>query len=201
MPVVITALKSLSSTIYVLHKDNILQVHVHGVVAQLTLSPARDSQYCACFIHVNFVSLELLFFFSVFKMFFVECAFALLIFLGFDVIVPPPTRCAVCLDPLPESYYELDGQAFCMEHFYEKSAHRCQKCGGYITGPTMVCTCMWGEGGEGEKDGGERGDKVMIVQSKSIKDVSKYLRQLDTLLEMCEVTIRTHSMSYMYILL
>ena len=44
----------------------------------------------------------------------------------------------MCLDPLPESYYELDGQAFCMEHFYEKSAHRCQKCDGYITGPTMV---------------------------------------------------------------
>ena len=49
-----------------------------------------------------------------------------------------PPRCAVCLVPLPESYYEDEGQPYCMEHFYEESAHRCGKCDDYITGPTMV---------------------------------------------------------------
>ena len=62
----------------------------------------------------------------------------------------------MCLDPLPESYYELDGQAFCMEHYYEKSAHRCQKCEGYITGPTMVRRAQrrW----QGERERGMEGE-------------------------------------------
>ncbi|XP_064392654.1 LIM domain kinase 1-like [Halichondria panicea] len=47
-------------------------------------------------------------------------------------------RCCVCLDPLPESYYEIGGQAYCMDHYYEKSAHKCQICSDYVTGPTMT---------------------------------------------------------------
>ena len=47
-------------------------------------------------------------------------------------------RCCVCQTPLPESYYAVDDQPYCMEHFYETSAHKCQACGTYITGPTMV---------------------------------------------------------------
>lgn len=47
-------------------------------------------------------------------------------------------RCRACLMLLPESYYEIDGQAYCMDHFYEKSAHKCQICSDYITGPTVT---------------------------------------------------------------
>lgn len=56
---------------------------------------------------------------------------------------PPFSRCSVCLVPLPEYYYEEGGQPYCMEHFYEESAHRCGKCADYITGPTMVRDLMW----------------------------------------------------------
>lgn len=49
-------------------------------------------------------------------------------------------RCCECLDPLPESYYEIGGQAYCMDHYYEKSAHKCQICSDYVTGPIMVRT-------------------------------------------------------------
>lgn len=47
-------------------------------------------------------------------------------------------RCVVCLVPLPEDYYEEMGDPYCMEHFYEESAHKCRKCLDYITGPTMT---------------------------------------------------------------
>jgi len=49
-------------------------------------------------------------------------------------------RCMVCHAPLPDTYYEDNDQPYCMEHFYEKSAHKCGKCSDYITGPTMVRT-------------------------------------------------------------
>lgn len=47
-------------------------------------------------------------------------------------------RCVACLIPLPDTYYEDNNQPYCMEHFYENSAHKCGKCLDYITGPTMV---------------------------------------------------------------
>jgi len=50
-------------------------------------------------------------------------------------------RCATCQQFLPKSYYRLEGQPYCKEHFYEKTAHKCQKCNDYITGPTMVSAC------------------------------------------------------------
>ena len=49
-------------------------------------------------------------------------------------------RCTVCQTPLPESYYAVEDQPYCMDHFYETTAHKCQACGNYITGPTMVST-------------------------------------------------------------
>jgi LIM domain kinase 1 len=47
-------------------------------------------------------------------------------------------RCCVCQTALPESYYAVDDQPYCMDHYYETTAHRCQACGNYITGPTMT---------------------------------------------------------------
>ena len=42
-----------------------------------------------------------------------------------------------------------EDQPYCMDHFYETTAHKCQACGNYITGPTMVsaveqrvCVCV-----------------------------------------------------------
>lgn len=47
-------------------------------------------------------------------------------------------RCSVCQTPLPENYYAAEDQPYCMDHFYETTAHKCQACGDYITGPTMT---------------------------------------------------------------
>ena len=52
-----------------------------------------------------------------------------------------PVRCCVCQTTLPESYYAMDDGPYCMDHYYETTAHRCQACGTYITGPTMVSQC------------------------------------------------------------
>jgi hypothetical protein len=60
------------------------------------------------------------------------------------ILLKPPfrSRCMVCHIPLPDEYYEERGEPYCMEHFYEKAAHKCRKCGDYITGPTMVRGCV-----------------------------------------------------------
>ena len=50
-------------------------------------------------------------------------------------------RCVVCEQCLPESYYQLEEQPYCRDHYYERTAHKCQKCNDYITGPTMVGGC------------------------------------------------------------
>lgn len=47
-------------------------------------------------------------------------------------------RCSICQTPLPESYYVVDDQPYCKDHYYETTAHKCQACGNYITGPTMT---------------------------------------------------------------
>lgn len=47
-------------------------------------------------------------------------------------------RCVVCHDSLPETYYESAGLAYCRDHFYEQTAHKCLSCRDYITGPTMT---------------------------------------------------------------
>ena len=51
------------------------------------------------------------------------------------------SRCIVCEQCLPESYYQLEEQPYCRDHYYERTAHKCQKCSDYITGPTMVGGC------------------------------------------------------------
>ena len=50
-------------------------------------------------------------------------------------------RCSVCQTPLPDNYYAVGDQPFCMDHFYETTAHKCLACDNYITGPTMVSCC------------------------------------------------------------
>ena len=50
-------------------------------------------------------------------------------------------RCVVCEQCLPESYYQLEEQPYCRDHYYERTAHKCQRCSDYITGPTMVGGC------------------------------------------------------------
>ena len=59
-----------------------------------------------------------------------------------SIPLPPHLRCVICQQSLPKSYYRLAGQPYCKDHFYEKTAHKCQKCNDYITGPTMVCRCL-----------------------------------------------------------
>ena len=69
------------------------------------------------------------------------------------------SRCIVCEQCLPESYYQLEEQPYCRDHYYERTAHQCQKCSDYITGPTMVGGCPF--------SGYRSGNETMVVMSHS----------------------------------
>ena len=97
----------------------------------------------------------------------------LLFFLLYSPSTPPPpppllpsfttsttsSRCIVCEQCLPESYYQLEEQPYCRDHYYERTAHQCQKCSDYITGPTMVGGCPF--------SGYRSGNETMVAMSHS----------------------------------